>query len=266
MPPLSRMLFRAAMVLAVAGCSRDGASPTSTDARADGDLLTAASADPALGAAPAQASLPGLTMDPEATYRGSVGAADACTYSPAEGRAFCAPVTRNGLTITRSIGWYDAAGKPQARRDSATRSMNTQIGVKGTVTREGGTTTVDRSSSLTVSGLGRGATTHTLNGSETGALSSTFTTSRGTASSQERFTVATKDVVVPVEVRNRWPLSGTTSRTSTMTATRGPVTRTSTTSHTVVFDGTSTPTVTVVRDGVTRSCTADLAAHRLSCP
>ena len=253
-------------LLGVAACTPEAPEPTVA-----GPAESAASAgavDPAFGAVPEQASLPGLTMDAPATFSGAPDAkGGACVYSAPTGRFVCEPVVRGGLTITRSYAFYDAAGQPQPRRDEATRSANTEVAVKGTLTTDRSSATVDRASSLTVSGLGRGAATHTLNGSEAGKTTGTFTSERGTVTVTETFTATTKDVVVPVpRARDAWPLSGTTTRAFTVTTTRpeGGATRTSTGSEQVTFTGTSVVNVTITRDGVTRSCTRDLAARGTS--
>jgi hypothetical protein len=254
----------ATALLALAACAHEGAAPTTPPD--DAGLLAAAAVDLSVGAAAGQASLPGLTMEPASTYDGALRGSDQCTYVPDVGRVVCAPVTRNGLTFTRSIAFHDAAGQPQPRRDSTTASVNTQVGVKGTTTTDRGTLAVDRSSSLTVSGLGRDATTHTLNGSESGTTTHAFTTKDGNATATETFTAATKDVVVPVpKTRGSWPLSGTTTRASTLAITRGTMTRSMTMSEQVTFTGTSVVNVTLTRDGVTRTCTRDLATHMGTC-
>lgn len=259
-----RTTVGAALLLVVAACARDGAVPaTSPD---DASLLASPAMDPSIGAISGQASLPGLTMEPASTYSGSIAGSEQCTYSADVGRIVCAPVIRNGLTITRSIAFYNAAGQPQPRRDATTASSNVQVGVKGTTTTDRGTRTVDRSSSLTVSGLGRAATTHTLNGSETGKSTGEFNTKDGSATATETFTSATTNVVVPVpHAPGSWPLSGTTSRTSTLTLTRGSATRSTTVSEQVTFTGTSVVNVTITRDGVTRTCTRDLATRTGTC-
>ena len=259
-----RTTLGAAALLALAACAREGAAPTTSPDGAD--LLAAAAIDGSIGADAGQASLPGLTMEPASTYEGSLRETDQCAYVADVGRVVCAPATRNGLTFTRSIAFLDAAGQPQPRRDSTTASVNTQVGVKGTTSSDRGTLTVDRSSSLTVSGLRRGATTHTLNGSESGTTTRTFTMQDVTATATESFTAATKDVVVPVpQSRGSWPLSGTATRSSTLTVTRGTTTRTMTWSEQVTFTGTSVVNVTITRDGVTRTCTRDLATRTSTC-
>ncbi len=262
----------ALLALAATGCSREATTPTA--AVADSTLFAdaAAAADPALSADAGQASLPGLTMEPASTYSGSVSPTrPACSYDATTGRFICTPVVRDGLTYTRSYAFYDGAGKPQSARNADTRAMNTQVSVKGTrkLVRKNvtiGSVDVDRASDLTVSGLGKGAATHTLNGSEAGTSIATWTGEKGTVTSKETFEAKTTNVVVPAEGKSRWPLSGTTSRTWTTTVSRaGGPSRTSTTTETVTYNGTNVVDVTYVRDGKTRSCTKDLATGKLTC-
>lgn len=260
-----RRTIAATALLALAACAGDS-TPTRTVS--EGDLLSLAEIDPALGAEAGQAGQIGITMDPALTYDGRIGGAAACAWSAASLRIECAPVTRDGLTISRSIAFADAAGTAQQRRDENTRSANTRIDVRGTTTTPRGAMTVARTSDLTVSGLGRGATTHTLNGVESGRVSGSVTTERGSVGIAEESSSRTAGVVVPVPaVRGSWPLSGTTTRTGTTTATLAgtSTTRTSSWSETVTWNGTSSVQVSITRDGVTRSCTRDLAARRTSC-
>ena len=260
-----RITAATAALLVAAGCARDGTSPTTP---ADDFAAAAAAAlDPSIGATDGQASMPGLTMMPGATFDAAAAPSDRCAYSAATGRIVCAAVVRNGLTITRSIAFYDAAGTPQARRDAGTVSANTEVTVKGTTTTERGTFTVDRASTLTISGLGRNAKTHALNGSEHGTSSGTITTRDGAVTVTEAVTSVTKDVVVPVPAGHGvWPLSGTVSRSATLTVARGSgPARTIATTEQVSFTGTSVVNVIITRNGVTRSCTRDLAARTGSC-
>lgn len=260
-----RRFAAATALLALAACAGDS-SPTRTVA--EGDLLSLAEIDPALGAEAGQAGQLGITMEPALTYDGRIGGEAACTWSATSLRIECAPVTRGGLVITRSIGLADAAGTAQQRRDENTRSANTRIDVRGTTATPHGTMTVARTSDLTVSGLGRGATTHTLNGAESGRVTGTVTSERGSVSIAEESSSRTAGVIVPVPaVRGSWPLSGTTTRAGTTTATLAgsSTTRTSSWSETITWNGTSSVRVSITRDGVTRSCTRDLAAKRTSC-
>lgn len=246
------------LLLGITACSTESVAPPVRE-----EEISAI--DPAVGAAAGQASLPGLVMDFSAT---TPGPAPDCAWDDAARRIVCAPVSRNGLTYSRSFAFYDANGDVQRRRDETTRAMNTQVDVTGTVVHAQGSVTVDRSSSLTVSGLGRASTTHTLNGSETGVMTGTRRTDRGTIASTETFTAETRDVVIPVpRTMGSWPLSGTTVRNATVTVTRegASESRTFTFSQVVTFNGTSRVPVTLSHNGVTRHCTLDLATRRTDC-
>ena len=258
-----RVSLTGAALLVLSACSRDAAPTASLPA----DLATL-SIDPDVGATPGQASLPGFTMSPDNTYQGSVASSDQCAYSTTSLRVECAPVTRDGLTIIRSIGFYDAAGAPQTHRDSTTSSTNTRVAVKGTTTTTRGVFTVDRASSVTVTGLGRSSTAHTINGTETGTSSATLSTDNGgSAAVSETFSATTDNVIVPAPfTAASWPLSGTATRRTTLTASRGGTTRTSAQSEVVTFNGTATVGVAVTRDGTTRACTRNLTTHATTCP
>jgi hypothetical protein len=257
-----RLVAVGATVL-VAACAHDSTPTVGLDA----DLANL-SVDPSVGATSGQASLPGLTMSPDPTYQGSIAATEQCSYSPTSKRVECAPVTRDGLTITRSMAFYDAAGAAQTHRDSLTRSTNTQVAVKGSTTTDRGAMAVDRVSSMTLSGLGKNATTHTLNGEEKGTTSGTVTTDNGSSATiTESFQTRTENVVVPAPfTATSWPVSGTTTRTSTSTVSRGATTRTTTASEHATYNGTSKVSVVVTRGGTTHTCTRDLSAHTMSCP
>ena len=232
----------------------------------DDSLLAAVSVDPALTSEAGQASLPGLLAAPATTFTGSLSTVNSCVYDASIGRIVCAPVVRNGLTYSRSIAYYDSKGIAQPARNADTREMNTKITVKGTTTTKKGPLTVDRASSLTLSQLAKGSLVHTMNGTETGTSVGTFVTSKGTVTSTEQFDAISADVVVPATGKVHWPLSGTTTRVSTITVTiGGGATRSSTMSETVTYTGTNIVTVTMSHDGKTRNCTKDLATGKLTC-
>ena len=256
-------LAAVATTLFVAACAHD----TTPTAGLDADLANV-SIDPSVGATSGQASLPGLAMAPDPTYQGALSGTEQCSYSPTTKRVECAPVTRDGLTITRSIAFYDATGAAQTHRDSLTRSTNTQIAVKGSTTTARGVMAVDRTSSMTLSGLGKNATTHTLNGEEKGTTSGTVKTDNGSSATiTESFLTTTVNVVVPAPfTATSWPSSGTTTRTSTSTITRGSATRTIAASEQATYNGTSKVTVVVTRAGSTRTCIRDLSLHTMTCP
>lgn len=264
--PIRVAVALVAFAAVTSSCSSDGGSALAPLAAVDDSLLAAVAVDPALSAEPAQATLPGLVADNQNTFSATVAPAQVCTWTPTVGRIICTPIVRDGLTYSRSVGYYDAKGIAQPKRDSLTRSMNTRITVKGTTTTKRGPLVVDRASSLTVSGLGKGAVTHTMDGSEAGTSVGTFVVNNVNVTSAESFSSVTASVVVPAEGKTKWPLSGTTTRTSTQTVTRaGGATRTSASSESVTFNGTQVVPMTLTRDGKTRACTKDLGTGKLSC-
>lgn len=252
----------AALLLAAAACAGDPSTAP------DQDLIALAGIDPSIGAEAGQAGSLGITLDPTTTFEGALGGTSACAFVVATGRVECAPVTRDGLTITRSIGFRDASGAAQPARTETTVSANTRIDVSGTATTPRGPVTVARSSDLTVSGLGRTATSHTMNGVETSSTTATFATDRGSVSVTETSKSLTENVVVPVPAtKGSYPLSGTTTRSGTTTVTRAGTSdaHSSTWSERITWTGSSVVNVTITRDGRTHSCTRDLAARTSTC-
>jgi hypothetical protein len=88
----------------------------------------------------------------------------ACAY--ASGRWSCPPAMEDGLTIVRSYAFFDATGQPmKTRSDLTTASINFQLSVNGTVSRD--TTfsgVVHRTRNVTVSGLVGNETTRRWDG------------------------------------------------------------------------------------------------------
>jgi len=117
---------------------------------------------------------------------------------------------------------------------------------------------------MTTTGLGSGATTHTLNGSEQG----TVVVRSPSGSTNTSINDATTDLVVPVRSRDggpAYPLSGVTVHATVTTTTRGSETRTVTTRRQETFNGTNIVQVEITVDGATARCTYDLAAHTSTC-
>jgi hypothetical protein len=167
-----------------------------------------------------------------------------CTLNPATGRFDCPPfVNEHGLTVTRSLAFFDAHGVLMNHFDSTTASMNVQATAIGIATRENGADTVSRMRNLTATGLLGHNTTRTWNGTASGTgggygadsiASRTFDVSNNS--------VLSAIVVALPRSANPWPLSGTISRvvTGTGTVTKGDITRTVTISRDVgiTFNGT----------------------------
>ncbi|MBI4543779.1 MAG: hypothetical protein HY703_01115, partial [Gemmatimonadetes bacterium] len=182
------------LALALYGCGKDATAPPEHRVAAPVDMASLTGG----------ADLPGLAA--AAGPRSS----DPCTYSEATGRFTCPPVTRNGLTITRSFAYLDAGGQPQARYDAeTTASVNMQTAVQGSTTRGAASVTVERSADVTVSGLAGSETTRTVNGTESGTVVTSGTGERGAFRSTTASADTTSNVVLPVRgSASRWPLSG----------------------------------------------------------
>jgi hypothetical protein len=188
-----------------------------------------------------------------------------CTF--ANGLFTCPPVTRNGLTINRTVVFKDANGATQSAYDAATTaSIHVVASVSGDVTRGPMTASVSRNRDFTISGLAGTETTRTVNGtgSETVSHSSVSATNETRSYSLTGSSIVA-NVVVPVrgEGVDPWPLSGTITRTYTVTRTNGSgsghtVTRT----VVVTFNGTSTPTATVNGESFTLDLAHRTATHR----
>ena len=259
---LRTRLVVAGMLIAAAACSSDTGSGTTTD-------------DAVITADVANAAADGVSEDVDMMVMmdGSVSASAASLNGPGDwrpgltgctfagGNFTCPPVTRGGLTVTRTVTLKDAAGATQATYDAlTTASIHVVADISGETTHGPWSATVSRHRDFTVTGLAGTETSRTVNGSG----NETVTRSRSTTNTRTYDIVGTStatNVVLPVRTADgtsNWPTSGTISRTLNITVTAGPnaghvVTRT----VTITFNGTSSVTATV--DGV--DFTVDLTGH-----
>jgi hypothetical protein len=182
-----------------------------------------------------------------------------CTF--AGGSFTCPPTLRNGLTVTRTITLLDADGQTESAYDPLlTASIHIVADVTGDVTHGPWTATVNRHRDFTISGLAGTETTRTVNGTGNETVSHSRDTDNPRAYNLTCSSVVT-NVVMPVRASdggNGWPISGTITRTCTVTVTAGPNTgKTTTRTVTITFNGTSTPDANI--NGTT--FTIDLASH-----
>lgn len=235
---------------------------------------------------------------------GAVFADSSCVFSASGGRLTCAPVTRHGLTFSRSVAYATAAGAAQSAYDSlTTNTVNVQTSVSGTTTfsadslRSGkgrgrghgfgpgfgpdsngaaqrvasATSTVQSASSRTVTGLAAGSTSRTVNGASAGREESRGVTTDGVSfTSVKVMGDTTTGLVVPVRASGStdpvYPTAGTVVRSMSATVTfSGQTPVTSTRREVVTYDGTATARVVITRDGTTRNCTVALPRGRPSC-
>lgn len=191
-----------------------------------------------------------------------------CEYSPSTGQFVCQDQTRDGITFTMRYTLYDASGKAQSAFDRNTASIKTETTAEGTTARDNGTTaTINRRGTMTTTGLGPAATSHTLNGSEHGTVETTATAKDGTkVTTRSTIDSTTTNLVVPVRSGDRgsaYPLSGVRVHT---TVTTGPQSRGAVTvRRQETFDGTSVVRVELTVNGVTQQCSFDLATKTSTC-
>ncbi len=150
--------------------------------------------------------------------------------------------------FSRTVTFYDAGGLVMdAYNAETTASMNIVVEMSGDVERDGWTASVSRSRDLTVSGLLGAETSRTWNGTGSGEVSrSQHRDEHGDRTYDMSSSVVIADVVrnFPRDL-NPWPVSGTITRTVTVTITtaEGVVTRERT--AVLTFNGTQFVILTV---------------------
>jgi hypothetical protein len=192
-----------------------------------------------------------------------------CAFDSATGRVVCAPVTHDGLTIVRSSAYTDASGGVQQAFDSVTtNTINVQVSVSGTITRHNGvTSTVQHASDRTVSGLAKGSTQRTVNGTSAGHETTAGTDSVGAFTAVRTLGDTTANVVVPVSTGSpTYPTAGTVTRSMQVTLTySGGSSRSSSRREVLTYDGTATARLVITQDGTPRTCTVPLPHGRPTC-
>lgn len=227
-----------------------------------------------------------------------------CTFAASSGRVTCAPVTRNGLTFTRSAAYTTAGGTAQAAFDSVTtNTVEVETSVTGTATfaadsLRGGhgrgrghgfgpgfgpdsngaalkvasaTSAVTSASRRTVTGLAAGSTARTVNATSAGREQTAGTTTDSvTFTSVKVMGDTTTGLVVPVRASGSngpaYPTAGTVVRVMSATVTFGGQSpATSSRREVLTYDGTATARLVITKDGTTKSCTVALPRGRPSC-
>jgi hypothetical protein len=200
---------------------------------------------------------------------GDPSAEGSCAFDPASGRVVCAPVTHDGLTINRSLAYSSAAGAVQQAFDSVTtNSINVRVSVAGAVTRrDGASSTVQHASDRTVSGLARGSTQRTVNGTSSGQETTTGSDSTGSFTAVRTVGDTTANVVVPVSTGSpTYPTAGTVTRSMRASVTySGGTSRSSSRREVLTYDGTATARLVITQDGTTRTCSVPLPHGRPTC-
>jgi hypothetical protein len=162
------------------------------------------------------------------------------------GRWNCPPNSANGLTLTRTIAFFDGDSATQEEFDAETTArIEIDATLEGDVSRGPWSAGTFRHRELSVTGLEGTETERTTNG--TGEVDVERFREAGDAPERSydmEGEIAFVDVVIPVRAEgvDPWPTSGTITRIYTVVRDGGdPVVRT----VVVVFDGTSTPPATV---------------------
>lgn len=193
-----------------------------------------------------------------------------CAFSEPTGRVTCPEFAKHDLKINVSFAFKDADGKAQAAFDTTTtNSVNVQTNVSGTKTREEGaiTSTVSHTSDRTVSGLAKGSTKRQIDGTSQAHESTSGTRDAVAFTAVRDAADTTTGLVIPiVDGRPTIPSAGKVVRRMTVTITPEEGTAvTKSRREEVTFDGTSTVSVKITQDGVTRNCTITLPGKDLSC-
>jgi hypothetical protein len=194
-----------------------------------------------------------------------------CAFDTGAGRNVCAAETREGLTINRSAQFLATGGTVQQSYDSATtNTVNVRVSVAGTRThRNGATSQVQHASDRTVSGLASGSTQRTVNGTSSGQETTTGSDSIGSFTAVRTAADSISGVVIPEATAANprpFPTAGTIVRSMQISVTySGQAARTSTRREVVTYNGSSTATVVVTRDGQTQTCSIPLPHGRPTC-
>jgi hypothetical protein len=151
------------------------------------------------------------------------------------------------LSGTREVTFYDAQGLEQDAYDALTTDViHIMHEVLGEVTRDDWIASIHRERDLEVSGLAGAETHRTWNGSGSEEVSRERILDEGVSSYDAVGSFVYEDVVVPVfGTAPRYPLSGTITRTMTVTVTRPDGERTRNVEIVITFDGDSTATAIV---------------------
>lgn len=239
-----------ALIALLAACSDDPAGPDDDDTTLNLDVASAA-ADATAEDVDAMATMSGelgtITFSAALSSGPPQGPGNTNGCGFGGGRWNCPSNTANGLTITRSMAFFDGDGIVQEEYDAVTTDMiDIEMTLEGNVSRGPWTAETFRTRHLVITGLEGEEETRTVNGEGAEEISRSR---EGAGDSSDRSytfegTFTIENVVMPVveSGEDHWPLSGTVTRIYTVTRTgEDPVTRT----VIIEFDGTSTPPATV---------------------
>jgi len=152
-----------------------------------------------------------------------------------------------GRSGTRTVTFYDAAGVEQEAYDEmTTEKIHMVMEMTRELERENWSASVTRNRDMTVTGLEGDETTRTVNGSGSEAMTRSRHSDEGGLRSYEMNGTRTIDNVVHEVPRDgAYPLSGTITRSMTVTITTEDGTRTKSREVIITFNGTQYPEMTV---------------------
>ncbi len=268
-------LIAAGLFIVAAACSSTDMTTSDTTAASDLVVTSDVAADAADGFAEdvdVMTGMDGRIGNISADVRGafflSLGGwrpgLTGCTFV---GGVFTCPDTlRNGLNVSRVVTLKDAAGDTESVYDSLlTASINIIADISGDRPHGPWSATVARHREINITGLAGIETTRAVNGTGNETVSqSRVTRNDSTRSYTIVGSSVITNVVMPVRSSdggNGWPISGSITRTLTITLTSGPnAGKTETRTITLTFDGTSTPTASVNGRQFTIDCVNHTAA------
>lgn len=278
---MKRLLFIGAPMLAVvlAACSSDVTKPSATlslsaDDTAQAAVLSASDAtsedvdvmlasDLSINAGSYSASVstgtlganfalaPNFDASTDTARVGFWAFSSACTFDVSTGRFTCPDVSHDGLTLSRSVAFYDANGAAMsAYNDTLTASANFQVAVHGVRVATYGADTLSRQRDMTATGLLGHETSRTWNGTGIRADAGYRVDSTRTRTYHTTDTTTFASIVVDLpRTQYPFPMSGTITRkiAGSGSVQRSTVTRTFTFSRTVTitFNGTRYVPMTV---------------------
>src|SRR5262249_53002192 len=129
--------------------------------------------------------------------------------------------------------------------------------------------TVDLSSSQTVTGLAKGSTARTINSTSTGTESTTGTSKEGAFTAKRTASDAVTGVMIPFPSSTNhfpFPTAGSITRSiSTSVQIPGQAATQSSRKEVITYTGKDTATVVITQDGTTQSCKLPLPHGHLTC-
>lgn len=198
--------------------------------------------------------VPSFTTSTTSTDTARVGFwafSTACAFQSSTGRFTCPDVTHDGLTLSRSVAFYDSTGAVMsAYNDTLTAKANFQVSVNGVRVVTYGADTLSRQRNMTATGLLGHETSRTWNGTGVRSDGGYRVDSTRTRTYHTTDTTTFANIVVNLpRTTYPYPISGTITRqiSGSGSVLRSGTSRTFTFSRTVTitFNGTRYVPMTV---------------------